>query len=62
MVIRDIDKERRRLDLTQGKLCAAAKVHPATYTRLKHGRTSGTERTFMKLRTALAAASREAAE
>lgn len=61
--IKVIDEERRRLDLSQTALCRAAGVNLATYVRLKKGRTSGTERTFIKLRNALAiCAHREAAE
>lgn len=61
--IKVIDAERRRLDLSQRDLCRAAKVSASTYTRLKRGHTSGLERTFVRLRNALATFGlREAAE
>jgi hypothetical protein len=56
-----IDEERRRLDLTKTELCRRAGIHVGTYVRIQKCKTSGTERTFEKLRNALAIAAQQAA-
>lgn len=60
------DIEKRRIDeaVSQRDLCAAADVHPTTYSAIKSGRSGGNASTLKKLNAALDAliASREAAE
>lgn len=53
-MIAEIERERLKLGVEQKALCAAARVHPTTYSRLKRQPGTGRQKTFEDLKAALA--------
>jgi transcriptional regulator with XRE-family HTH domain len=50
---RTVDERRRLLDISQKSLCRKASIAVSTYTRIKKGKTSPTQRTVDALNQAL---------